>query len=50
MPGPEYTEVELPFIKQLEHEGWDYIEGSLDSPVRHSSRILLPSHHGASAA
>ena len=32
MPGPEYTEVELPFIKQLEHEGWDYIEGSLDSP------------------
>ncbi|AXS83270.1 type I restriction endonuclease subunit R [Marinobacter sp. Arc7-DN-1] len=32
MPGPEYTEVELPFIQQLEQEGWDYIEGSLDSP------------------
>ncbi len=32
MPGPEFTEVELPFIKQLEQEGWDYIEGSLDSP------------------
>jgi len=32
MPGPEFTEVELPFIRQLEQEGWDYIEGSLDSP------------------
>jgi type I restriction enzyme R subunit len=32
MPGPEFTEVELPFINQLEQEGWDYIEGSLDSP------------------
>ncbi len=32
MPGPEFTEVELPFIQQMEHEGWDYIEGSLDSP------------------
>ncbi|BES73036.1 HsdR family type I site-specific deoxyribonuclease [Marinobacter nanhaiticus D15-8W] len=32
MPGPEFTEVELPFIQQLEQEGWDYIEGSLDSP------------------
>jgi len=33
MPGPEFTEVELPFIQQLEHEGWDYIEGSLDFPT-----------------
>ncbi|WP_339750773.1 type I restriction endonuclease subunit R [uncultured Marinobacter sp.] len=32
MPGPEFTEVELPFIQQLEQEGWDYIEGSLDFP------------------
>ena len=32
MPGPEFTEVELPFIQQLEQEGWDYIEGSLDAP------------------
>ena len=33
MLGPEFTEVELPFIQQLEHEGWDYIEGSLDFPT-----------------
>lgn len=33
MPGPEFTEVELPFIRQLEQEGWDYIEGSLDVPA-----------------
>lgn len=32
MPGPEFTEVELPFIQQLEQEGWNYIEGSLDTP------------------
>ena len=33
MPGPEFTEVELPFIRQLEQEGWDYIEGSLEEPA-----------------
>jgi len=32
MPGPEFNEVELPFIQQLKHEGWDYLEGSLESP------------------
>ena len=32
MPGPEFTEVEFPFIQQLEQEGWNYIEGSLDFP------------------
>jgi len=33
MPGPEFTEVELPFIRQLKQEGWDYIEGSLEEPA-----------------
>lgn len=50
MPGPEFTEVELPFIQQLEQEGWNYIEGSLDFPLRHPPRNLCSGHHGATAA
>ncbi|PSQ91286.1 MAG: restriction endonuclease subunit R, partial [Proteobacteria bacterium SW_6_67_9] len=33
MPGPEYHEVELPFIRQLEQLDWNYVEGSLDDPA-----------------
>lgn len=33
MAGPEYLDVELPFIHQLEAMGWKHIEGSLDNPT-----------------
>jgi len=33
LPGPEYHEVELPFIRQLQELDWDYVEGSLDDPA-----------------
>lgn len=33
MPGPEYHEVELPFIQQLQKQGWEHIEGALDDPT-----------------
>ena len=33
MAGPEYQDVELPFIRQLEAQGWAHIEGSLDDPA-----------------
>src|SRR6056297_1968541 len=33
MPGPEYTDVELPFIQQLQSMGWKYVEGSVDDPA-----------------
>ncbi len=33
MPGPEYQDVELPFIQQLQGMGWAYIEGALDDPA-----------------
>jgi len=28
--GPEYLQSELPLIKQLQAQGWQYIEGNLD--------------------
>ena len=31
--GPEYREVELPFIRQLKGYGWEYLEGSVDDPA-----------------
>lgn len=31
--GPEYREVELPFIQQLQAMGWGYIEGSIEDPA-----------------
>ncbi|WP_304525722.1 type I restriction endonuclease subunit R [Halomonas sp. I5-271120] len=33
MAGPEYTDVEKPFIDQLVGQGWKYIAGSLDDPA-----------------
>ena len=33
MPGPEYIDVELPFIQQLRRMGWEYVEGSVDDPA-----------------
>ena len=33
MPGPEYHDVELPFIQQLQGLGWEYVEGSPDDPA-----------------
>lgn len=33
MAGPEYTEVERPFIDQLTGQGWEYIAGSVDDPA-----------------
>lgn len=33
MPGPEYKDVERPFIEQLEGMGWAYVEGSVDDPA-----------------
>lgn len=45
MAGPEYTDVERPFIEQLKGLGWNYIEGSPDDPAvthRHSfSQVIL---------
>ncbi|MEX0731172.1 MAG: type I restriction endonuclease subunit R [Aquisalimonadaceae bacterium] len=32
MAAPEYQDVELPFIQQLEAQGWEYAMGSLDDP------------------
>jgi len=32
MPGPEYHDVERPFIQQLEKMKWDYVEGSVEDP------------------
>jgi type I restriction enzyme R subunit len=31
--GPEYQEVELPFIRQLQVQGWEYVQGALDDPA-----------------
>ncbi|WP_111413468.1 type I restriction endonuclease subunit R [Billgrantia lactosivorans] len=31
--GPEYTEVEKPFIDQLVSQGWQFLAGSLDDPA-----------------
>ncbi len=30
--SPEYTHVELPFIRQLQALGWDYLEGDTGVP------------------
>ncbi|MBD3895457.1 type I restriction endonuclease subunit R [Halomonas sp. ML-15] len=32
MAGPEYTDVEKPFIDQLVGQGWEFLAGSLDDP------------------
>ena len=32
MAGPEYTDVEKPFIDQLVDQGWEFLAGSLDDP------------------
>lgn len=42
--GPEYTEVEQPFIDQLVRMGWKHTTGSLDDPLatkRESFREVL---------
>ena len=42
--GPEYTEVEQPFIDQLIQMGWTYTTGNLDHPTttgRESFREVL---------
>ena len=33
MAGPEYVEVEKPFIDQLVGQGWEHLAGSLDDPA-----------------
>lgn len=33
MQGPEYQDVERPFIRQLEAQGWTHLEGSLEDPA-----------------
>ncbi|MEQ5801633.1 type I restriction endonuclease subunit R [Halomonas sp. H10-9-1] len=33
MAGPEYTDVEKPFIDQLVSQGWEYLAGSVDDPA-----------------
>ncbi|MCG5517072.1 MULTISPECIES: type I restriction endonuclease subunit R [unclassified Ectothiorhodospira] len=33
MAGPEYTDVEKPFIDQLVGQGWDFLAGSVDNPA-----------------
>ncbi|KAB7627599.1 type I restriction endonuclease subunit R [Alkalilimnicola sp. S0819] len=33
MAGPEFNDVELPFIRQLQAQGWEYLQGSLDDPA-----------------
>ncbi|WP_108448530.1 type I restriction endonuclease subunit R [Halomonas sp. BN3-1] len=33
MAGPEYTDVEKPFIDQLVSQGWQHLVGSLDDPA-----------------
>lgn len=30
MAGPEYTDVEKPFIDQLVGQGWEFLAGSVD--------------------
>ena len=40
MNGPEFTEVEQPFIDQLVAMGWKHTTGSLDDPTRHRPREL----------
>ncbi|MBA2780600.1 hypothetical protein [Billgrantia kenyensis] len=32
MAGPEYAEVEKPFIDQLVDQGWEFLAGSVDNP------------------
>jgi len=32
MSSPEYTQVERPFIEQLQTMGWDYLEGDTGVP------------------
>lgn len=32
MTGPEYSEVEKPFIDQLVGQGWEFLAGSVDDP------------------
>ena len=33
MPGPEYKDVEQPFLQQLQGMGWETIEGSVEDPT-----------------
>ncbi|CAM3506701.1 type I restriction endonuclease subunit R [Halomonas lysinitropha] len=33
MAGPEYTDVEKPFIDQLMGQGWEFLTGSVDDPA-----------------
>ncbi|ERS81694.1 type I restriction endonuclease subunit R [Halomonas sp. PBN3] len=33
MTGPEYTDVEKPFIDQLVGQGWEFLAGSVDDPA-----------------
>ena len=33
MAGPEYAEVEKPFIDQLVSQGWEFLAGSVDNPT-----------------
>jgi hypothetical protein len=36
---PEYRKVEAPFIRQLQTQGWDYLEGDIDvQPHRPAAR------------
>ena len=45
--GPEYNQVELPFIQQLISMGWQHIDGSVDHPKvtgRSSFRDVLLEH------
>lgn len=45
--GPEYNQVELPFIDQLISLGWQYVSGSVDHPTvtgRPSFRDVLLEH------
>ncbi|MEA3308340.1 MAG: hypothetical protein U9Q70_02350 [Chloroflexota bacterium] len=43
-PTPEYRQVEAPFIRQLQAQGWDYLKGDVDVPYlteRDSFRQVL---------
>ena len=33
MAGPEYKDVEKPFIDQLVSQGWEFLAGSVDDPA-----------------
>lgn len=46
MPGPEYKDVELPFIQQLQGMGWEYIEGSVDDPAVRATQSDLQNRSG----